>query len=166
MPREKTPQATSVCCKLVSEILGRQDASSQKRLLEVATRYVNDAGSVFYLPRCQLAVGDINWLTFRVDPVSQGMVVNDETFLQRDSIRLDHNREGYSIIIENALFSMVAEDVWKFLSETIEPAKIPEDFELHLNRYNPRIVSAERYCAWLCRKCVNEGERNDILKYL
>ncbi|KAL3690765.1 hypothetical protein R1sor_004416 [Riccia sorocarpa] len=60
----------------------------------------------------------------------------------------------------------VDEEVWKFLRETIEPAKIPEDFRLHLVRYNSEIVLAGQSCAWLCRKCIDEGEKNDILKQL
>ncbi|KAL3701067.1 hypothetical protein R1sor_019089 [Riccia sorocarpa] len=60
--------------------------------------------------------------------------------------------------------SRVAEDVWKFLRRTLPPAKIPEDFKLQLVRYNPGTVAVDQSYAWLCQECLDEGEKNHVLK--
>ncbi|KAL3675481.1 hypothetical protein R1sor_025429 [Riccia sorocarpa] len=74
--------------------------------------------------------------------------------------------------LKNAKFSTlptversgVADDVWKFLRSTVQPATIPEDFELELVRYNLGTVAVDQSYAWLCQKCVDEGEKNHVLK--
>ncbi|KAL3691338.1 hypothetical protein R1sor_004989 [Riccia sorocarpa] len=85
---------------------------------------------------------------------------------------------GYSRALEdakelkNAKFSTLptveqsgmADDVWKFLRSTVQPATIPGDFKLELVRYNPGTVAVDQSYAWLCQKCVNEGEKNHVLK--
>ncbi|KAL3691642.1 hypothetical protein R1sor_005293 [Riccia sorocarpa] len=58
----------------------------------------------------------------------------------------------------------IAEDMWKFLGRTLPPAKIVEDLKLQLVRYNPGTVAVDQSCAWLCRKCANEGEKYHVLK--
>ncbi|KAL3676703.1 hypothetical protein R1sor_026651 [Riccia sorocarpa] len=74
--------------------------------------------------------------------------------------------------LKNAKFSTlptversgVADDVWKFLKSTVQPATIPEHFKLELVRYNPGTVAVDQSYAWLCQKCVDEGEKNHVLK--
>ncbi|KAL3701063.1 hypothetical protein R1sor_019085 [Riccia sorocarpa] len=60
--------------------------------------------------------------------------------------------------------SGVAEDVWKFLRRTLPPAKMPEHFQLQLVRYNPGTMAVDQSYAWLCQKCLDEGEKNHVLK--
>ncbi|KAL3675482.1 hypothetical protein R1sor_025430 [Riccia sorocarpa] len=74
--------------------------------------------------------------------------------------------------LKNAKFSTlptversgVADDVWKFLRNTVQPATVPEDFKLELVRYNPGTVAVDQTYAWLCQKCVDKGEKNHVLK--
>ncbi|KAL3691643.1 hypothetical protein R1sor_005294 [Riccia sorocarpa] len=42
-----------------------QGVADQRTVLEAAIQYMHDVGSIFYLPKCQLVVVDINWLTHK-----------------------------------------------------------------------------------------------------
>ncbi|KAL3679039.1 hypothetical protein R1sor_021995 [Riccia sorocarpa] len=121
MLSKKTPQAPSICCKLISEILDAKHASSSqmvakpvwsiqdfcihisrrlealnlgsldqnvendRRVLLAMIQYMHDVGSIFYLPKCQLVVCDINWFTHKF----LGVLIGEghgfhSTFLYRD----------------------------------------------------------------------------------
>ncbi|KAL3679270.1 hypothetical protein R1sor_022226 [Riccia sorocarpa] len=60
--------------------------------------------------------------------------------------------------------SEMVKDVWKFLGRTVQCEKIPEDFKLQLVRYNLGTVAADQAYAWLCQKCIENGEKNNVLK--
>ncbi|KAL3677658.1 hypothetical protein R1sor_020614 [Riccia sorocarpa] len=59
--------------------------------------------------------------------------------------------------------SEMAKDMWKFLQRTLLREKIPEAFKLQLVRYNAGTMAADKAYAWLCQKCVDEGEKNKVL---
>ncbi|KAL3679040.1 hypothetical protein R1sor_021996 [Riccia sorocarpa] len=60
--------------------------------------------------------------------------------------------------------SEIAKEVWNFLWGTLLREKIPEDFKLQLVRYNPCTVAPDQSYAWLCQKCIGEGEKYNVLK--
>ncbi|KAL2610566.1 hypothetical protein R1flu_029139 [Riccia fluitans] len=63
--------------------------------------------------------------------------------------------------------SQMAEEVWMFLRDQLSPEKKnSSSFNLYLVKYNPGTVPVEESYAWLCKKCIDKGQKNKVLKLL
>ncbi|KAL2610647.1 hypothetical protein R1flu_029220 [Riccia fluitans] len=63
--------------------------------------------------------------------------------------------------------SQMAEEVWMFLRDQLSPEKKnSSSFDLYLVKYNPGTVPVEESHAWLCKKCIDKGQKNKVLKLL
>ncbi|KAL2610329.1 hypothetical protein R1flu_028902 [Riccia fluitans] len=63
--------------------------------------------------------------------------------------------------------SQMAEEVWMFLRDQLSPEKKnSSSFNLYLVKYNPGTVPVEESHAWLCKKCIDKGQKNKLLKLL
>ncbi|KAL2610477.1 hypothetical protein R1flu_029050 [Riccia fluitans] len=63
--------------------------------------------------------------------------------------------------------SQMAEEVWMFLRDQLSPEKKnSSSFNLYLVKYNPGTVPVEESHAWLCKKCIDKGQKNKVLKIL
>ncbi|KAL3678774.1 hypothetical protein R1sor_021730 [Riccia sorocarpa] len=84
--------------------------------------------------------------------------------VQVDRMTLDELKDAKLDSLPRVEGSETVKNMWRFLERTLPREKIPKDFRLQLVRYNPGIVAADQAYAWLCQTCIDQGEKNNVLR--